>query len=332
MTQRSAVDIGLQLGAETTPGTAVAANRKVLSLGVRWSPNVQTQQYRAPGRKYPGANVVHGVDVRGQWESPVDFASLVYPFAGYVGAVITTPGGGTNSRNWAIVPVMVGRDANQKTFTVQRGDGAAAQQVTMLQFNSITGRWQRTDNGANLTMSGDVFGRKAIDGQTLTAAPTTVVQKPAAAPQIKMYADTSYASIGTTLVPSAYEGGFSLGAKFAPFYAFDGTDTMADTVENAPPITFDFKTAHNAQSRGFFANLAANQLYFVRYEVTGPIIESTIAYKFVLDICGTFSAAAEEDQSGPYGYSYTLNAQEDATFNTTGGVWLVNIVNTLAAL
>jgi hypothetical protein len=332
MTVRSSVDKGVQLGKETTPGTSVAANRRVLSLDVQWSPNLMTQQYRAAGRKYNSASVVHGMDMRGQWNSPLDFASLVYPFSGYVGAVITTPATGVLSRNWAFVPVMVGRDPNATTFTAERGDAAAAQKVTFLQFNSIQGRWQRTDNGANLTMNGDVFGRKAVDGQTLTPTPTTVIQKPAAAPQIKIYADTSFGAIGTTLVTSAYEGGFNLGAKFAPFCGFDGTDTMQDTVEVAPPLTFDFKTAHNAQSRGFYSNLVANQVYFVRYEVIGALIEGAINYKFVLDICGNFSAAAEEDQSGVYGYAYTLNAVEDATFNTTGGVWLLNIVNTLTTL
>lgn len=332
MTERSTVDKGVQLGAETTPGTTVAANRKVLSLDVNWSPNLQSQQYRAAGRKYNSASVVHGMDMRGQWNSPVDFAALVYPFAGYVGAVITTPSGGTLSRNWAIVPVMTGRDPNAKTFTAERGDTAAAQKVAFLQFNSITGRWTRTNDGASLNMSGEVFGRKALDSQTLTATPTSVIQKPAAAPQIRIYADTTFGAIGTTPVSAAYEGGFALGAKFAPFYAFDGTSTFNNTVELAPPVTFDFKTAHNAQSRAFFTALDANTIYFVRYEVIGPIIEGSISYKFVLDICGMFQGAEEQDQSGVYGYSYTLNAQEDSTFNTTGGVWLVNIVNTLTAL
>lgn len=332
MTVRSSVDRGVQLGAETTPGTQVAANRRLTTLDVQWSPNVISQQFRPAGRKYDGASVVHGINMNGTWNSILDFNALVYPFCGYVGAVITTPGGGTNSRNWAITPAMVGRDTNQKNFTVERGDAAAAQVSTFVQFNSITASWQRTPTSAALNFNGNVFGRKVTDGQTLTVSPTVIAQAPASAPQIKIYVDSTFGAIGTTLVASAYEGGFSLGDKFSPFYAFDGTSTFADTAELPPPVTFTFKTAHSAQSRGFFANLDSNVTQFTRYEVTGPTIEGAIKYKFVLDIAGRYNAAAEEDASGIYGYSYTLNAIEDSSFNTTGGIWLANIVNILTAL
>jgi hypothetical protein len=317
---------------ESTPGTQVSGNRKLTSLDVQWSPNVIHQEFRAAGRKYPGASVVHGIDAKGTWNCIADFNALVYPFSGYVGGVITTPGGGTLSRNWAFTPVMVGRDTNQKTFTAERGDAVAAQVVTFLQFNSITCRWQRTPTSADLSFNGDVFARSATDGQTLTSSPTTIAQSVASAPQIRIYIDTTYGGIGTTPVTAAYEGGFSLGAKFSPFYAFDNTSTFQDTAELAPPVTFNFHTAHNAQSRAFFANINSNATYFTRFEVIGPILEGSIHAKFVLDIAGRYIAAAEEDASGVYGYNYTLQALEDSTFNTTGGIWLANIVNLLTSL
>lgn len=332
MSVRSAIDNGIQIGDESTPGTQVAGDKKLTTLDIEWGPNLVVQEWRAAGRKYAGASVVHGIDMRGNWSAILDYNALVYPFGGYVGAVITTPSGGTNSRKWAITPAMTGRDANQKTFTVERGDSAAAQVATFVQFNSIQADWSRSDSGAALNFSGSVFGRKLADGQTLTSSPTTVSQKPASAPQIKIYADTSFANIGTTLVASAYAGGFNLGEKYVPFYAFDGTDTMADTAEKAPPVSFNFKTAHNAQSRGFFSNLSANSTYFVRYLVEGATIEGSIKETFKLDICGRFAQAQEDKMGGVvYGYSYQLNGIEDSTFNSTGGIWLAEIINTLTA-
>jgi hypothetical protein len=328
MTTRSTVDKGLQLGVETTPGTQVAANRKVPNLDIQWNPELQHETFRPPGQKYDTSAVVHGALMRGTYMGAGCFNSIVYALAGLIGATITTPGGGTNSRNWAFVPVASGRDTNQKTYTVERGDAAAAQVSTFTQISSFKLEASRQ----SVKYNGNVFGRLASDGNTLTASPTLITARPVAAPQIKVYVDTTWAGIGTTLVTDAYAFSLDIGEKFLPFFAFDGSTSYKDTAEQAPDLGFGFKTAHNAQSRAWFGALAANTTYFIRAVITGPILEAAINEKIQIDIAGRFAAAPDDDNGGVYGYEYQFNPIYDSTFNSTGGVLAVNCVNLLTAL
>lgn len=328
MTTRSTVDKGLQLGVETTAGTQVAANRKIPTLDVSWNPDLTVEQFRQAGQKYPAASVVHGAMMKGTYNAPGDYNSLMYILASLIGATITTPGGGTLSRNWAFNPVMSGRDTNQKTYTIERGDSAAAQVATFGQFTSFNLEASRQSVKAN----GNIIARMATDGQTLTSSPTNIAQRPVAASQIRVYVDSTWAGIGTTLVTDAYAFGFSIGEKFAPFWAFDATSTFKDTAEIAPDLGFNFKTAHNAQSRAWFGALTNNSTYFIRALIQGAILEGAINEKIQLDVACRFASAPDDDNGGVYGYQYGFNPVYDSTFNSTGGVFAINGVNLLTAL
>lgn len=328
MTTRSEVDKGLQLGVETTPGTAVAANRKVPNIDIQWDPDLTIENFRPPGQKYDTSSVVHGALMRGTYSGVGDFNAMMYALAGYIGATITTPGGGTSSRNWAFVPVQSGRDSNQKTYTVERGDSAAAQVSAFTQFNSF----KLDATRQSVKFGGNVFGRMASDGNTLTSSPTLVAARPISAQQIKVYVDTSYASIGTTLVTEAYGFSFSAGDKFDPFFVFDGSATFNTTSEKAPDLGFSFKTAHNAQSRAWFNALTANSTYFIRAAIIGPVLEGSINEKVQLDLAARFAPPKDDQGGGVYGMEYSFNPIYDSTFNTTGGVYTINGVNLLTAL
>lgn len=328
MTTRSTVDLGLQLGVETTPGTSVVANRKVPNIGIDWDEDATIEQFRPPGEKYNTSAVVHGALMRGTYSAVGDFNALMYPLCGLIGANITTPGGGTNSRNWAFVPVRSGRDPNQKTYTTELGDSVAAQVAAFTQFASF----KLDASRQSVKADGTVFGRMATDGNALTSSPTQIAARPISAPQIKVYVDTTYAGIGTTLVSEAYAFTFSVGDKFAPFFAFDGTSTFNNTSEQAPPLGFSFKTAHNAQSRAWFNALTANSTYFLRAAIIGPILEGAINEKLQFDLVARFAPAKKDDNSGVHGYEFNFNPFWESTFNTTGGVFTINGVNLLTAL
>jgi hypothetical protein len=335
MTTRSTVDKGIQLGVEVTPGTLVAANRRIPTLDINWSPNVITRQFRSAGRKFNGASVVDGAHMGGGYSGPLDYNSIIYPWASYVGVeggAPTTPSGGTLSRKWRFVPAMTGRDSNQKTYTVERGDSVAAQVATFVQFASFVLRMRRSAAGAEMGISGDVFGRFPDDGQALTGSPTTIAQRPAAGGQVRIYADSTWAGIGGTIVSDAYEAGQDLGTKFSPYYAYDAGSTFKDTSEQAPPASFNFATAHTAQSRAFFANLVQNAKYFMRFLIEGATLEGAIKEKIQFDMVGRLTGAEERDNDGVFGYNYSLAVEEDSTFNSSGGALLLEVINLLTGL
>lgn len=330
MTARSTVDKGIQLGVETTSGTQVSANRKVANLDIQFAPELAVETFRKPGEKYPSSSVVHEAIMRGSYNGALDYNALIYPLAGLFGYAVTTPSGGTLSRKWRHVPVMSGRDALQKTFTIERGDSAAAQVMTFGQFSSL----QLEASKRSGRFSGNLFGRfiTSPDGNSLTASPTEVVAKPVAGPQIKVYVDTSYAGIGGTQATGAYAFSFSCGDKFKPFSGFDGTSTFNDVAEDAPPLSFSFKTAHSSQSRSWFNNLTANSTLFIRAIIEGATLEGSIKEKIQLDLAARYKGAPDEDNDGVYGVEYQFEPIYDSTFNTTGGCFLFELINLLTAL
>jgi hypothetical protein len=107
---RSYINQGVQIGKETTPGTAVAANKLLRSTSFNLSPRQESNQYRAHGFKLPTASQVHRKWQEGPIDGPLDYNEIVYILSTILGtAAITTPAGGTLSRQWLFSPEGPGR-------------------------------------------------------------------------------------------------------------------------------------------------------------------------------------------------------------------------------
>lgn len=324
MAGRATVNRQVQIGVETTPGTAVAANKSLPSLSLTLTRTLETKTFRSQGYKPNTASQILKDFGSGTMSGPLNYTEIIYPLNSMVTGVITTPGGGTASRDHTFTPAGIGADAF-KTFTIQEGDAAAATQMA----NAIFTEFSLTTDLSTAEVSGAVLGTSPTTA-TLTATPTAIALLPVNIREIDLYMDVSFAALGTTKISDASSAEFAISNKYGLKWVLNTTHTsFKDTVELAPSLSFSFTTEHNAQSRTLYDALATNPTKYFRLKVTGPIIEGAIPYKFQMDIAANVTATAQTDADGVWSYKYDCAPIYTSTFP---GAWAVVVTNTLTAL
>lgn len=441
MATRAAADQVVQVGVETVPGTAVAANRRLPGVTIDVRPAIVRQQFRAKGYNVNTADVIHRMSAEGTWSGPLDYNQIIYPLAALIGEKNNAPAqiGVTQGYTWEFEPISTGSDPYPKTFTVETGDSEAAQIATYVRMISAD-----FDFGADaLNMNGNLLGMFPTDDETLTSsvtsneiwriavdatggtytltyggnetgnidfdatpaellnaltdlpnvnigdfqvtggpgnagattpyfiegigalagtnltpptsdatnltggastatvtttqaggaasALTSIAQRPVSRMQADIYVDDVYSDIGTTKVTSAYNAGFSVGAKWAAFFAMN-TDfpSFQDLVHIAADVTGRFSTAHNAQSRALYNEIATNPTKFVRIEMIGENIGASADETIRFDFAAHFGAPEPQELDGAvFGYNYNWGVIHDPDL---GYAWKATIVNRLTTL
>lgn len=167
MATRAAVDQIVQVGVELTPGTRVAATRRLPGVTIDVRPSIVRQQFRAKGYNVNTADVIHRMSAEGTWEGPLDYNQIIFPLAALIGEANDAPAqiGATDGYTWEFIPLSTGADPFPKTLSVETGDSEAVQVATYVRMVSAS-----FDFGADaLNMNGTLLGQFPADEQTLTA-------------------------------------------------------------------------------------------------------------------------------------------------------------------
>lgn len=320
----------IQWGVEATSGTPVAASKRLPSLSVNFRAEALREKFRSMGYKSTTASVPNGFWSTGTYQMPMDFNQLIYPGSGLVGPNGGAPTGAGAAKTWLFNANATGPEANRKTFTVEKGDSVAGEQYVQTQFRSMVWSVSRT-RGVNI--NGNLFSRFPAN-VSMTGSPADVAQRVIPGILWDIFIDTSYPGIAsdfTTQVPEAYAASFNLGDKFNPvWYLNSATNSFGDVVDVAHDITAQMSMHHNAQSRAFFADLADNGGFYMRFQATGPDeIEAGIFERVRLDMAFNFETPNDDDYDGLYGKAYDLGSVYDSTL---GGHWKMQVRNRLTAL
>jgi hypothetical protein len=327
MAGRGSVNRQVQVGVETTPGTPVPANKLLPSMSLTITPVLETKDFRAQGFK--STTAVQTVKAFGDVSltGPLNYTEIVYLLNMLVTGVITTPGGGTLSRNHTFSPVVTGTDAF-KTLTIEEGDPTAATQISnafMPDFNFIVG------NGG-IDVGGKLNGRSPTV-VSLTASPTAIAQLPVSPREVDIYIDPTFGALGTTKVSDGLGLDFGIASKQVMKWVLNTSfQSFKETVEVVPANSFSFTTEHNAQSRAIFGGITGttNPVQYMRFKATGAIIEAAIPYLFQLDVPVKVKAMAQEDSDGVWAYKYTCSPIYDISFGNK--MWEILVRNTITAL
>src|SRR5688572_17054643 len=94
----------VQIGVETTPGTAVPANKTLPSTSMTITPQTRTKEIRTQGIKPVADLQALGGYCDVAVTCPLNYTEIVYLLNMVVTGVITTPGGGTTSRLHTFTP------------------------------------------------------------------------------------------------------------------------------------------------------------------------------------------------------------------------------------
>jgi hypothetical protein len=326
MARRTTLTQQTQIGLETTSGTAVAANRRLRSLGIELGPEGNINTFRATGSKYPAIASLGKEWSSGDLEGSATYTELMYAFAGILGnPTTTTPGGGVTARQheWIIQASAL---QVPRTFTVEKGSSVRAHRAAHVFINELGLEFTRDE----VTVDGAVVGRAIEDGVTMTPTPTDVALIPILGTQVSVYMDPTWAALGSTKLLDVTAANFSLGDRFQTFWPLDAAVTsFKDAYEVEPSSEVGLTMEANAAGMAILAQVRTGDTRYVRIEAVGSIIEATNAFRLTLDLpVKATDVPGFSDEDGIYGLGYTFGLFDDGA-NQAGRIRLINNIAAL---
>lgn len=327
MPERSTITQTIQIGVESTPGTSVAASKRMQSWGLE--PNIETEidQFRPAGWKYVALTSLGKEWVTAPITGRGTYTELIYLCSSVLDtATITTPGGGTTSRNWQFISDTFNDDA-PKTFTVEHGSSVRADKFTY----GLVSEFGMTFNRQSVEVTGSMIGRALTDGITLTAAPTSVALIPILPTQVSVYLNATSGTLGTTKLTRAIAAEFNIGNRFNPVWVLDAAQNpFVAHIEAEPDFTVGLTLQADSSGMAFLSNMRSGDPLFIRIEAIGGLIEGAIPYEATFDFAVKMvDPDGFEDQDGVYAFNYNFVGYHDSTW---GKAMDINIVNAISAL
>lgn len=330
--ERSGVGIVSQLGVETTPGTAVAANKILPDIDFNLSPKYVNDTHRAQGSRVPTAFARNKMWAAGDFGGKLDYNTINYVLDGLFPAAAPSQIGSIQAYTRNYTPGVFSADSTRKTFTVQKGDATAADQFPFVQLQSFSLEASQD----SFDIKGNAVAQYPTLNGSLTSSPTTVAQRPVQRGDINLYMDTSFAGIGGTQLTKAMREMFDLGEKFVEAWFHNrSAGSFTDVVEKAYEAKFEFTIAHDSTSRTLLAAMASNPVKYMRWEAQGALLGTVTAtnyYELIqFDMALVFDSVEELKNSDgePYAYKYSCKTINDSTL---GGHMKVKTICGLAAI
>lgn len=314
----------VQVGVEATPGTAVPANRSLQSLSFAPAVKAEHSEFRPMGFKYGTVGVLNKEWSEAAIEGQPTYDEMQLVLSSVLTtAAITTPPGGTASRLWTFSPESQAADT-PRTLTIEAG-AAGSGNARRTAGNIVTGMGIEVTRD-EITLSASTLGLPLVTEQTLTAAPTSLPVVPLTPGSVSVFLDTTAAGLGTTKLLQPFSWGLDISDRFGPVWVLDRANpSYSRTVETEPSATINLKVAADATGLGIIGQLRSQDLRFIRMEAVGPIIETTIPYRFTVDAAVRVTEVSEfSDEDGVYAVEYTLAIHHDATWGRALRVELVN--------
>lgn len=332
MPDRYPVSEVVQVGIESTAGTAVAPTKQFAGLNVELDTALEYDEFGPMGQL---TNTI--VAPRQEWATGAlsgfpTYTEIVYPLSNVFGAAtITTPTGATLRRLWSWNP-SASTPWTPKTWTIRRGvSGDTAEEANYGLLSGLNMLFSRT---AAPEIGGDLFARRldyaASLASTGVTVPTNVPMLPA---EGNVYLDATGAGIGVTQLLRDFSFEFSIADLFGPIWPINSslTSFAAHGVQK-PTIEAKLVLGNDTAGRALVTNMRAGTAVFIRYKSTsGQMIEAAAPYTFTVDLaCMCVAAPARGDQDGLLStLEWTFRVVSDATWAS----WIrIAVENNLAAL
>ncbi len=334
MPERSWVTQGVQLGVEATPGTSVAANKKLTT--VRISPGIQfnSEEVDPAGYKFitdivPGQEWTE-YEISGR---SLSFTDIVYLLSSLLRTVTpTTPPTPANAtaRTWTFTPQPATDDTNT-TFTIEQGSAVRAHKATYFMVNELGLRFNRQ----RIELTGRGMGPQLQDNIALTAAPTVVLPVKALPKKVDIWIDPTSAGLGTTKMLGVLEASFNVAGRYNPVWTLDSTkESYSGHVEGAARAELRLLFKANSEGMAHLQKMRDGTVQYLRLKVTGPNIEAGNDYYFQVDMAGKIRVPDRfEESNGLIAVPWTFSSVYDSAFGAAPGkAFTVEVQNALNAL
>jgi hypothetical protein len=325
MPERTSITQVQQVGVEVTPGTAVAATRRLQSVSISISPNPETSQFRPKGTKFPTVSVLNREWSTLSIEGQPTYNEMAYLWSSVLNTAAPT-GPVTGAYTWSF---QVGNSTadTPKTYTVEEGSSVRAHRVAHAIVDALTIEFSRE----SISLSGGGFAQALQDGVALSGGTTTTSLVPMLPGQVCVYKDTTSAGLGTTLLLRVLSGSVNVSGRWGPLWTVNCTlNSFATYVELEPTVELKIMVEADAQGMAMLDDLRTGAGRFYQVAITGGIIGGAIPYSQKVNLFGIPSEIGEyADEQGVYAIEFTIKSHYDATWTKALEVLLVN---TLAAL
>lgn len=319
---------GVQIGAETTEGTGVAAGKVLRYLGFDLDPNIDFNRFRAMGSKYAGA-IVPGKDFTTFGLSGEgSYSELVYALCSNL-VNVSPSTSDTSAKTWVFQPAVRSEDT-VKTYTIENGGAVRAGKIAGAIVSDLELTFNRTDGVA---VGGGGFGTAFQDNITLTSSPSGLLDVPILPVHISVYADDTFGAIGTTKLTRDFEVVWRSNGRFGQVWPLNASlSSYAAHVELEPTAQMELTAEYDAQGAQFFTQARAGATKYIRVQAVSTVLAgaSTVFHSLTIDFAGKISAMGGfDDADGVRVVKWTLDAIDDAA---AGYAHKVTLVNTIASL
>jgi hypothetical protein len=335
--ERSSITQSSQIGVETTAGTAVAANKRLGSMGFTIGPNTEIKPLRPAGTKYPVTHILGKEWIEADVSGAPVYTELPYAFASCLSAptvtAITDGATPTLAYRWVFTSNTYNDDA-PKTFTIEQGSSFRAHRFANAIFSEYTWGWSREE----IELGGTVLGRAMEDGITLTSSPTMLPQIPVKPADLSVYMDTSSGGLGGTKLTRALKGEFNVSDRFMPLWVVDAAQSsFVNTVEGEPTIEFKLTQMADAAGMASLTAMRNSGTRFLRLQGVGPNIYTgsggtplIVNHQVTIDVAGQVKEVGSlDDEDGVFAVEWTFGVAHDSTW---GKALNVEVITTTAAL
>jgi hypothetical protein len=327
MPERSSILQGVQIGVESTPGTAVAATKHLLDTTIEMGVQVDMHRYRPVGQKYASSLVVGKEWSQGAVSGALSYTDLVYLLNSLLTTGVITQLGGTTAYSHVFTPAARAVDT-PKTYTIEFGGSVRAAKFAyalMTDFAIVVNR-------SEASITGTFMGQAITDGIVLTGAVPDLEEKPVIPTTIAVFMDPTSAALGTTKLTRLLAFGLTIGSRYNPVWVVNSAQqAYVSHVEVEPTVQFTFMVEADTQGMTPLASLRTGTSQFVRLKATSVDLAGVgNPYSVQFDLAGKVSALSNfQDSDGVYAIEYTWDVVYDATW---GNALLATIINKLVTL
>jgi hypothetical protein len=323
MAEKASVFQTVQIGIETTPGTPVSANKKLLATSIVPAVRTEADTFRAAGNKYASFVALNKEWSESRIEGKLNYNEILYLLSSLLSMPTPVQQGSTSAYKWTFVSDTDGEDAG-KTFTVEQGDATTAWRAAGVRVNALEFTFTRSE----VNVSGSAIGEPIETGITMTSNPTSLTPKPVLPAHLNIYIADTQSGLGSA---SPLERGFSLTWSLTDKFGLAwpiGQDPV--TVETVPGLEAKLKLATDSVGMGLISTMRSGATKWIRLKAVGDLIQDTYYQTIQLDFPAQIKDVAEfSDEDGLYLVEYGLAGIHDATWGKSFQIDVTTNVQTL---
>lgn len=323
MGEKNTIFQAVQVGIESTAGTPVAANRKLLACSIVPKDRTESDAFRAAGNKYPSF-----VTLNKEWsecaiEGRPTYNEILYLLSSLLSQPTPAQQGGSAAYLWTFDSATSAADAG-KTLTVEQGDADSAWRVAGARVSGLEFVFSRNE----CSISGSAIGEAIETGITLTASPTSLTPLPVLPGHLSFRTATTRAGLaGATPLTRSFSASFSLTDKVGLAWPV-GQDPIA--VEGAPQIGAKIKLATDTVGMGLITTMRAGTTQWFRLAAQGALIASTYYNRIEIDFAAQILEPGDfGDEGNVYALEYGLQVIHDATWGKSFEIRVTSATSTL---